>query len=248
MWHVKLTMALVAGAMAATALAADDAQPQVPTMTVTGDAEVMADPDRAQIRLGATAQADTAAKAQQQVSKVVTDAIAALTELGIEKKDLQTARVQLSPVYANRRPREDDGEPRIVGYRASNLVSVRVKDLSKIGDVIDAGVKAGANEVQSLSFELSDDTAARQEALGKAVEAARAKAEAMAAALKVRLAAIHRVREDQVNVRPVDWAYAGVAMERAATPVQPGQITVRASVTIEYRLEGTDLPEPKAKR
>ena len=109
-----------------------------------------------------------------------------------------------------------------------------VDDLTKVGDVIDEGVKAGANQVEELSFQLKDDTAARREALTGASKQARAKADAIAQAMGLRIDGVLEVGEGGVQVmRPrMDLARAGVAaMEAAGTPVQPGQVDVRATVT-----------------
>ncbi len=241
MWALMTLVILAAPSVGAAMGMVGDAPPP-PTLTVSGDAEVRVAPDLAQLRMGTTVQAKTAADAQQQVSKVMTDAMAAVRKLGIPREDVQTARVQLQPVYAGHNLKGKD-EPRIVGYRASNVVSARVLDLAKVGDVIDAGVGAGANEVHAISFELEDDTAAREEALRQAVAKARAKAHAIAEALGVTLTGVRAVREGGTEVRPFEQANMmhAVAGGKGGTPIQAGQVTVEASVTVEYRLGGAGV-------
>ncbi len=243
---VLLTVAVLTGPLHS----AEDANccPRVPTLTVSGQAEVRSAPDLARLRLGATAQSENASDAQQRVAEIMQKAIAAVRELGVPEADLQTASLQLHPVYSQPppEPRNQPYEPKIVGYRASNVVSVRLTDLSKVGDVIDAAVTAGANELQELSFELEDETAARQEALRRAVASARAKAQTIAEAMNVQLAGVLDVREGGVSVQPVERLgrqrlYA--AEMDASTPVQPGQVTVSASVTIEYRIGEEQVQE-----
>ena len=126
-----------------------------------------------------------------------------------------------------------------MAYRASNTVQVEVDDLKKVGDVIDAGMKAGANRIEGVSFDLKDDTAARENAIREAIKEARAKAQTMAAALNVKLGTVHQVQEGGVHlVRPQMMAYdRAVAGAAAATPVQPGQVHVQASVSVTYRLD-----------
>ena len=219
-------------------------------LTVTGDGESSSRPDRAVVRLGATAQAETASAAQEQVNQVVQAAVEAIRAAGIREEMISTAGISLYPVYSDQAPRPLPGggqqrppEPRIVAYRASNSVRVIVDDLTKVGDVIDEAVKAGANQIEGLSFELKDDTAARREALTGASKQARAKADAIAQAMGLRIDGVFQVTEGGVQVMQprMELARAGVAaMDAAGTPVQPGQVDVHASVTVTYRVSPAD--------
>ncbi len=213
-----------------------------PTLTVTGDGEISTSPDRAVVELGAVAQAEQASGAQEQVNAVMQAAIKAIREVGIGDKMISTVGISLNPVYTDRQPipldRESPPDPRITGYRAGNRVRVVIDDLKQVGDVIDAGVKAGANQVENLSFQLKDDTAARREALTEAAGQARAKADALASAMGLQIEGVLAVNEGGTDVfRPrMELATAGMAVRNFATPVQPGQVDVQASVTITYRV------------
>jgi uncharacterized protein len=211
-----------------------------PSIKINGRGEVSAAPDLAVIRIGATAQAKDAATAQAEVSHVVAGALKELNALGILREDIRTAGISLSPVYSRPSPRDaGPQEPRIVGYRASNVLRVQVAQLDLIGAVIDAGVKSGANELQGLSFELRNDTEQRKQALRLAVREARAKAEAIADGLGVRVGPLLEVIESAFAVAPPQMEM-GRAMAMAAdagTPVEPGQIRVQASVQVRYRIE-----------
>ncbi len=215
-----------------------------PTLSVTGEAQVSARPDRAVVVLGAIAQSEQADAAQQQINQIMTRAIAAVRDAGIAEEQIQTAGLSLYPVYTDHQPRamQNAQEPRIIGYRASNTVRVTVDDLAAIGRVIDAGIKAGANQLQGVTFELKDDTAQRAEALKQAAANARAKATALAAATGVTLESMHGIVEGGVQVIPPPMYRAApmVAME-AGTPVQPGQIQVQANVTITYRIANNQV-------
>ncbi len=114
-----------------------------------------------------------------------------------------------------------------------------VEDLGLVGQVIDAALDAGANQLDGVSFGLQDDQAVRQQALRQAIAEARGKADAMADALGVELDAIISVTEDNVFVRqPVMEAARGIALQvEAPTSVSPGEVSVSASVSIEYRIE-----------
>ena len=223
-----------------------------PVLTVTGRGEISAAPDLAEARFGAVAQAKEASAAQAQVNEIVNRIIERLTELGIDEEDIQTARISVYPVYDDRRPPRpmagegdggDDG-PQITGYRASNTVRVEVSDLSRVGDLIDAAIQAGANSVEGVSFELRDNTAAKRQALQEAVKKAEQEAQAVAEALGLELGPVTDVRvgqTDSVYPQPVHFARAAMA-ESAATPVQPGQVQVTAEVTVQYRLQGAAQP------
>ena len=209
---------------------------QIPTLTVNGAGTVHVAPDEASVRLGITRQEPTAQAAQQETNRVANQILTAITELGIEQDRIQTSELRLTPVYAPRKPASQE-EPRIVAYRASNVVSVRLDELSRVGPVIDAGLKSGANQLQGVRFGLRDDTKAREQALKEAVNEARRKANAIAEALNVRLLEVLQVNEAGISIRPVVVSEA--RMMRAAdtaTPVSPGQVTVNGSVSIRYRI------------
>ena len=142
----------------------------------------------------------------------------------------------LTPIYAPRNPDSRDA-PRIVAYNATNTISVRLENLSIVGTVIDAGLKAGANQIEGVGFALRNDLPSRQQALKQAVEEARSKAQTMAEALRVNLVEVLEVSEGGVSiVDRVEPVFASRAAAATETPVSPGQIEVRASVTIRYRI------------
>jgi len=208
---------------------------EIPALTVSGSGQAEADPDQATVRLGITRQADRARAAQEAVNATAQKILAALARQGIEAKQIQTAQLTLFPLFAPQKPGEDS-QPRIVGYRASNVVSVRVEQLEKVGPVIDAGLEAGANQLEGVSFGLRNDLPAREQALREAVREARQKARTMAEALEVRLGEVLGVEEGGVSINQPVYADRVALRGEAATPVSPGQITVHASVTIRYRI------------
>jgi uncharacterized protein len=211
-----------------------------PSIKINGRGEVNAAPDLAVIRIGATAQAKDAAAAQKEVSEIVTRALKELTDLGIPRKAISTAGITLSPVYSRPTPRDQGQvEPRIVGFRASNVLSVQVAQLDQVGAVIDAGVRSGANEMHGLNFELRNDTEQRTQALRMAVQEARTKAEAIANGLNVRLGPLLEVIESAFAIAPphMEMGRAMAMADAAGTPVEPGQIRVQASVQVRYRIE-----------
>jgi uncharacterized protein YggE len=212
----------------------DPAQP--PALIVSGNAQVEATPDQATVRLGIVRQETTAQAAQDQVNRVAQAILTEVTRLGIPATQIRTSRLTLNPIYAPP-PRPDSREaPRIASYNASNQVSVEVTNLLQIGPVIDAGLRAGANQVDGVQFRLKDDLPVREQALKKAIAEARRKAETMAEAMNVRLLGVQEISESGASVIPrgEGGGFATMAREVAPTPVSPGQIEVNVSVTVKY--------------
>lgn len=226
---------------------AHDAAPQS-AITVQGDAEVRRAPDEANVRLGVVSQEPTAQAAQQGANRIAQAILAAVKDLGVPDTAIQTSRLVLYPVYSqpSRLMQEggsrEDFVPQIVAYTASNTVSVRLADLAKVGPVVDAGIGAGANQVEGVDFRLRDDTSARTEALEAAVAEARGEAQAIARALGVTLGPVLSADEGHLSVAYPSFERASFAMDvaqqSASTPVAPGDITVSASVTVRFGITG----------
>jgi uncharacterized protein YggE len=231
-----LAIAVLLAVAGSPALAQREGRPanEPPSITVSGNGQVMAAPDEATVQLGIMATGRSANDAQQQVNAVAQKILDALVRLGIARENVQTQQLQLSPVYANQ---PSEGRPRITGYQASNTVAVRVSKLDQTGAVIDAGLGAGANLVHGVQFQLRNDLPARERALREAAHEARRKATVLAEALELQIVDVQEVVEGGVTVRPP--FFGGIAaMSRAevATPVSPGEVGVSASVTVRYRV------------
>src|SRR5437870_10121075 len=211
--------------------------PPVPVLVVSGNASVMAVPDQAIVRLGIVRQAASAQAAQEQANVAAQEILNAVQKAGVPPNQIQTARLLLTPLYAPRNPDSRDA-PRIVAYNATNTISVRLENLSIVGTVIDAGLKAGANQIEGVGFALRNDLPSRQQALKQAVEEARSKAQVMADAAHVGIIEVLEVSEGPVSVADrFEAPLAGRVFAAAAeTPVSPGQIELRASITIRYRI------------
>lgn len=227
----KLIILTVLATSLGTAARSQTAPPHPQLLTVTGDGEARIAPDLATVRVGIQAQAKTAQDAQAQANATMQKIIAATSKAGIDRKEIQTGTLSLYPVFSEQKPGQATA-PTIVAYHAQNTLTVRVVDLTKTGGVVDASVAAGANEIQGIEFSLQDDTAAKQDAIKNAVKAARAKADAMASALGVKLGGIYEVSEGGAQVVPMPMAR--MAMADTNTPVAPGQVAVTATITIRY--------------
>jgi uncharacterized protein YggE len=220
------------------------AQRPAPTVTVSGESEVSMAPDRAVLRFGSVSRADTAAAAQDSVNTAMQRVIEAIRGLNVSEKSITTSGITLSPYYVNEAQAPGrDREPRIAGFEARNTITVTLDDVSRVGPVLDAAIKAGANEVQSVSFELKDDTEARSRALRQAVQNAKLKADAIAGGMGMRVGSVVEAAES--GTQPIHPMVLGrAAMEVAGAPVQPGQVQVRGGVTIVYALSAAERQMP----
>ena len=204
----------------------------VPTITVTGEATVQATPDMATISLGVTTQGTTGAEAMAANNAALQKVIERLKSAGIEDRDLQTQNLSLNPNWTNYSSSETQT---INGYTASNILSVRVRDLAKLGGVLDAAVGDGANTLNGLTFDLSKPRPAQDEARASATKDARVRAELLAQAAGVKLGRVLSISESQGYGGPMPVAYEAKA--DASVPVQAGQVGMSAQVTISFEIE-----------
>jgi uncharacterized protein YggE len=228
--------AALAAAIAATLLAAPvSAQTQAPAMiSVTGEATMSAPPDLAQIDGGVTSEAKTAREASDANNNAMGKVLLALKGAGIEEKDFQTSRLSLQPESA---PNRGGGGPAtIVGYRASNRVTVKLRDVSKLANVIDAMVGAGANDIGGISFRVSNASKLLDDAREQAIADARRKAEIYAKAAGVTLGAPLSIAEEN-NVAPVPYRRMAAGMAVAATPIAQGEETLQVTVSVSWAIK-----------
>jgi len=202
-------------------------------ITVQGTAIISLKPDMASLYLGVDAQATTATQAQSNASKAMAAVIAAVKKQGVADADVATQGINLNPTYDP----NINGTSHVNGYQASQSLSVKVRDLDKLGPVIDAGVAAGATSVGGISFSLADPTAATDQARQMAVADAHKRAQSLATAAGVTLGAPISVTEESATQPPVYYA-AGAAADKAsaATPVQVGTTDVTVTVDVVYSI------------
>ncbi len=232
--HVVWISALV---LAASALAgigaprltrADSGDPPAGTLSVIGTGSVTTTPDTARVSAGVTTQGTTASEAMDANAKAMAKVIAALKDAGIASKDLQTEFVSVNPRY-------DDGGQTITGYTATNSVSAVVRGLSDVGDVIDAAVAAGANNVSGPSLARDDQDKLYRDALEDAVADARQKATALADAAGLSLGKVRSLSESQQGGGPVVYgSFDALAARQAATPIEPGTAEITATVRVVF--------------
>lgn len=202
-------------------------------ISVTGEGQVAAAPDMATLSLGVTVNGDTAKAALDANSAALAAAIKRLKDAGIEDRDIQTSGLSLGPIYDYS---SSNGSPQqVLGYSASNMVTVRVRALDSVGAVLDAAVTDGANTLNGISFGLADPVPSTDEARKAAVADARHKAELYAAAAGVKVGKVVSINENGGYAPPMMMAEA-MAGKSAAVPVQAGELSIVASVTVTFEL------------
>ncbi|SDT25180.1 SIMPL domain-containing protein [Bradyrhizobium canariense] len=208
------------------------AQTTPPAMiSVTGEATISVPPDQAQVEAGATSYAKTARLASETNNAAVGQLLLALKAANIDQKDIQTSRLLLQPQYEpNHNP------PTVVGYRASNQVTVRLRDVSKVASTIDLLVGAGATDIGGVSFTVSQASKLLDDAREQAVADARRKAEIYAKAAGVALGAPLSISEEGGSPGPVFRAKMAAA-PMAATPIAQGEETLSVTVNVSWAIK-----------
>ena len=206
---------------------------------VTGQGEAMAVPDIAELRLGVEARADTVAEAQTQASEAMDKVVVALKDNGVAEKDIQTQRFSIYPV--TRWIREKD-EEEIIGYRVTNIVVAKIREMDKVGDIIDAVAEAGGDltQIQGISFSVDDPTPYYEEARAKAVKDAKDKALQLADLADVKLGKPTYISEGLVYrpelTRGIYEAAAPAPAPAPETPIIPGELKITLNIQIVYAI------------
>jgi len=219
----------------ATSAAAQSTPPEPPVVVASGEGVVKAAPDQAWVRIGAENRSKNPKDAQQQNAQAMSAVQQKLAALGIPRDAIKTVAIdlQLEFDYANGRQ-----TPR--GYVARNTIEVRVDELAKLGEVLDAAVGSGATLLHGLRFDLKNRETLEREALQKAVAAAVGRAEAMAAGARRGIDRVLRIEESSVGggePRPMMMMERSMARQEASTPVSAGEIEIRAQVRVTASLK-----------
>lgn len=206
------------------------AQDRAPTLTVTGQGQISVVPDMAVISMGVVHVADTARDAMAQVSTDAQALLDVLADAGVEDRDVQTAQLRVNPVRSN-----GASTPRgITGFEAQTRVSARLRDLERVGTVLDRVLEAGGNTFGGLQFEVQDPATAEAEARAAAVRDAMEKAAQLSAAAGLTLGPILLIKEGGISGGPRPEMFA--AARSADVPIAAGEISVQATVTMTFSL------------
>ena len=201
-------------------------------LSVTGTGEVKAQPDISTISVSVTSRGKTASEAINTNASSAQKLIDALNRTGIAQKDIQTQNVSVFPIYKDK-INSQNATNNVIAYEASNSILVTVRKVNDTGSIIDLISNTGDYTISGISFSLEDDESEKADALDKAVTDAKNKADAIAKSARTKIIGIKRISVENgfVSNKFVD---AGAA---ASTPVQPGDLTVSASVSVEYIIE-----------
>jgi uncharacterized protein YggE len=223
-------IAVVSAALLTLPAQADD----VPSaISVSGEATVSAAPDLAQIDAGVATDAKTAKDASDTNNAAMGKVLLALKTAGIDEKDYQTSRLSLQPQYGQNK---STGASPVVGFRASNRVTVKIRDVTKVANVIDTLVGAGANDVGNISFEVTQASKLLDDARAQALADARRKAEIYAKAAGVMLGAPLSIAEGG-GPTPLFRAKVAAAPMAASVPVAPGEETLSVTVNVSWAIK-----------
>ena len=228
-----LLLSACGGAQAAPPGQAGESNPEVRTITVNGVGTVSITPDIARIFIGVQSEAEEAASAVADNNRQTQAVFDTLQDAGIADEDIRTTNFSVFP----RQERDRDGNLKSITYVVQNTVNVTVRDVDKIGQVLDAVVQAGANNISGIQFDLADRSQATTEALEAAVQDARARADILAQAAGVSLGAVQSINTfSSAPIFPVKRASAefGVGGE---VPVQPGELEITMQVTVVYEIQ-----------
>jgi uncharacterized protein YggE len=225
---LRLAAVLAGGLLSVPALA--QVAP-IATISVSGEAQISVPPDLAQIDAGVSTEAKTAREASEANNAAMGRVLLALKGAGIDEKDFQTSRLSLQPQYAPNR----SGPNAVVGYRAANRVTIKLRDVTKVAGTIDILVGAGANELGGINFMVSSASKLLDDAREQAIADARRKAEIYAKAAGVTLGSPVSISEEGApGPAPFRKMAAGMA---ASAPVAQGEETLHVTVSVSWAIK-----------
>jgi len=207
-----------------------------PTLTVRGEARLEIPADQARLSLAVISTADEAESALQKNSARLRAVEKELAVAGLEKNEYHTGQFAIRPDWSPRpRDAKPDWKPDIVGYTVTNSIEVKTTRLTAVGRLIEAAARAGADNIQNLTFDLADPASHRNMAIAAATKNARGEALALAAAADVRLGPVLSLNLEPAGTPPQPHVMR-MAAEAATVPITPGNVEVRAGVTMVYRI------------
>ena len=232
---IQAACAAFALSLSALPALAADAVP-APRIIVTGEGEATVLPDMAVLTLSVQRDAATARAALDANNDAMAAVIAAMKSETIAERDLQTSNFSINPLYVYPKPDAPDQTPKITGYQVVNTLSVRLRDISKIGAVLDKSVTLGVNQGGGISFTNDDPAATVTEARKRAVQDAMAKAKVLADAAGVGLGKVVEISEQSMQPQPMPFAMKARAEAADSVPVQAGENSYRVQVNVTFEI------------
>ncbi|HEY4527656.1 MAG TPA: SIMPL domain-containing protein [Candidatus Paceibacterota bacterium] len=208
---------------------------QRPTISVTGEGKIFVKPDIGEISFAINSEAAKIDDAQARATEVINKVVSMLKEKGVEEKDIQTVNYSISPVYDY-----PDGTRRFRSWQVSQSLKVKIRDLTKTGELLSSAAELGVNQVGSLSFTTDDPQKLQEEARAKAIEDAKQKAKELSKKLGIKLGKIVSYGEFG---GPGPVPYFGEAIGKgmggdfSVPQIPTGENEIRVNVTISYQIK-----------
>jgi uncharacterized protein YggE len=240
-WLVIISVALLVGIVGlvgcSTQTTTGTSSSQQQGIWVSGEGKITAVPDIALINLGVEVQGEDVAVAQAEANETMEQVIQALKDLGINEEDIQTTYFNISQVTQWDYDKQDEN---IIGYRVTNTVTVKVRQIDKVGEVIDAAVAAGGNliRISGITFSIDDPSSYYEQARTLAIGYAKAKAEQLASEAGINLGKITYMSENSY-FSGYNYVVGDFKATEApsTTPISPGQLEITATVQIAYAID-----------
>lgn len=201
---------------------------------VSGEGKATTKPDVALVNIDISATGTTVKQVQEQINSVTSQVASKVKNLGVEENDIQTTNYNIQPSYDYK-----ENSPKITGFTASSTLQIKVHEIDKINNVIDESTSAGANQIGSISFDVSDKTKVEDEARTKAVAQARKKAEEAAKIAGFELGKIINYSENfGGSPRPIPLQMSAATLDEKSlqTKVEPGSSEIIVNVTLSYSI------------
>jgi uncharacterized protein YggE len=233
----RFALSLIAATALASPVAAAEVQIQAqgPVVELTVSESVEAAPDIATVSAGVTTQANTAVEAMRTNAQAMTAVVERIKQLGVAERDIQTSGISLGAMYDYNQQTQRQV---FRGYQASNRVSVKLRNIQRTGEVLDALVAAGATDLGGPDWSIDDDTAARAQARTAAIRQAQAQALEYARLSGYSGVRLLEINETMMPMRPMPMMRQMAVAEAAdaSTPVQPGMVQSSVNVTVKYEM------------
>jgi uncharacterized protein YggE len=207
------------------------------TITISGEGKVLAKPDIGRVNLSVVTESKSVAGAVSENNQKMNKIVKSMKDLGVSENDLKTITYNINPKY-----QYTAGKSSIIGYEVTQTLEVKIRDLDKSSEILDAAATAGANQIGSLNFTIDEPEKIKEEARQKAIANAKERAGAMAKELEIKLGKIVGFDETSEPVSPAYYDYAmggrgGAAESMPAPEVQTGQNEISVTVNLTYEVK-----------
>jgi hypothetical protein len=208
--------------------AGDNVAPRM--LSVNGEGSVEAEPDLAVVRLGVTVEDAGAATAYEKGNAAMQKVITAVEKLGVAKTDIRTVQLNLAPKIEY----PETGTSKMKGYAMTHVVTIKVRDLNKVSNVIDGAASSGANKIDGIAFTFKDFDSLKSEARSQAFDNAKDRADDLADDAGVKLGKLTSISETSYDMSGADY---GVDAFSAGVPAMTGSQTIKVTVFVTYEIQ-----------